>query len=106
MNKIFFALLAVLLLGSMSFALAEQDNAPVIAVAAGGKLTSKLVSPQAGRSLFFLYFDSHGTFIEAVDNPYQYAGNAGIPVLDFLAKKGIKVVVAQGFGSRIVTVMK
>jgi predicted Fe-Mo cluster-binding NifX family protein len=78
----------------------------MIAVAASNKTVSASVSSQAGRSPFFLLFDKQGTFVEAVDNPYKDAGNAGIPSLDFLASKGVKVLVAEGFGSKIVEVMK
>jgi predicted Fe-Mo cluster-binding NifX family protein len=65
-----------------------------------------VVSSQAGRSPFFLLFDRQGRLVEAVANPYKDAANAGIPTLDFLAGKGVKTVVAEGFGSRIVEVMK
>ncbi len=78
----------------------------MVAVAASNKTASASVSSQAGRSPFFLLFDKQGTFVEAVGNPYKDAGNAGIPTLDFLAGKGIKVLVAEGFGSKIVEVMK
>jgi predicted Fe-Mo cluster-binding NifX family protein len=44
--------------------------------------------------------------VEAVDNPYKDAENAGIATLDFLASKGVKVLVAESFGSKIVEVMK
>jgi hypothetical protein len=44
-------------------------------------------------------FDKQGTFVEAVDNPYKDGANAGIPTIDFLAAKGAKVVVAEGFGA-------
>ena len=106
MKKFIFAGIAVLLLATAGFALAQQGSTPVIAIAANGKLPSDSVSSQAGRSSFFLFFDSHGTFIEAADNPYKDARNAGIPALDFLASKGVKVLVAQSFGSRIIGVMK
>lgn len=78
----------------------------MVAVAASDKTVSASVSSQAGRSPFFLLFDKQGTFVEAVANPYKDAGNAGIPTLDFLAGKGVTIVVAEGFGSRIVEVMK
>lgn len=50
--------------------------------------------------------NKQGVLVEAADNPYKDAGNAGIPALEFLASKGVKVLVAEGFGSRIVEVMK
>jgi predicted Fe-Mo cluster-binding NifX family protein len=106
MKKLFAQFLAALLLATSGLALAQQNKSEMIAVAAGSKIASGMVSPQAGRSPFFLLFDRQGTFVEAVDNPYKDAGNAGIPTLDFLAGKGVKVLVAEGFGSRIVEVMK
>lgn len=44
--------------------------------------------------------------MEALDNPYKDAANAGMPAIDFLASKGAKVIVAEGFGSRIADVIK
>jgi len=41
-----------------------------------------------------------------VANPYKDSGSAGIPTLDFLAGKGVKAVVAEGFGPKIVEVME
>ena len=106
MKKLIFpAVAAVLLLMSVSL-LAQQSRLDMIAVAANEKTVSASVSSQAGRSPFFLLFDKHGTFVETVDNPYKDAGNAGIPTLHFLASKGVKVLVAEGFGSKIVEVMK
>ena len=61
---------------------------------------------QPTRTESFFLFDKQGAFVEAVDNPYKDARNAGIPTLDFLANKGVKVLVAESFGSKIVEVMK
>jgi predicted Fe-Mo cluster-binding NifX family protein len=96
---------ALLLLMSASL-LAQQSKSDIIAVAASNKTASASVSSQAGRSPFFLLFDKQGIFVEAVDNPYNDAETAGISTLDFLANKGVKVLVAEGFGSKIVEVMK
>ena len=98
------AFLAAMLLPSL--VLAQQSKSDMIAVAASDKTASAAVSSQAGRSPFFLLFDKQGRLVEAVDNPYKDSGNAGIPTLDFLASKGAKVVVAEGFGPKIVEVMK
>lgn len=98
--------LAALLLVTSGFVIAQQAKSEMVAVAASDKTVSASVSSQAGRSPFFLLFDKQGTFVEAVANPYKDAGNAGIPTLDFLAGKGVTIVVAEGFGSRIVEVMK
>ena len=106
MKKLIVPGVAALLLLMSASLLAQPSKSDLIAVAANGKAISASVSSQAGRSPFFLLFDKQGTFVEAVDNPYKDAGNAGIPMLDFLANKGIKVLVAESFGSKIVEVMK
>lgn len=106
MKKLIVAGLAVLLLATTGVVPAQPDGARVIAIAASGKLVSDSVSTQAGRSPFFLFFDNQGSFVEAVANPYKDAANAGIPTLDFLASKGVKVLVAESFGPKIVEVMK
>ena len=104
MKKLISAFLAAVLLPGL--VLAQQSKSDMIAVAASGKTASAAVSSQAGRSPFLLLFDKQGRLVEAVDNPYKDSGNAGIPTLDFLAGKGVKVVVAEGFGPRIVEEMK
>jgi predicted Fe-Mo cluster-binding NifX family protein len=86
--------------------LAQQAKSDLVAVAASGKTASAAVSAQAGRSPYFLFFDKKGALVEAVDNPYKDAGNAGIPALDFVASKGAKILVAEGFGPKIVEVMR
>lgn len=106
MKKMLFAGLAAVLLVTAGVVPAQQGSARVIAIAASGKTLSASVSNQAGRSPFFLLVDRQGALVGAVDNPYKDAGNAGIPTLDFLAGKGVNVVVAESFGSRIVDVMK
>ena len=106
MRKLISAGLAAWFLVTSGFVFSQQNRSDMVAVAASDKTASAPVSNQAGRSPFFLLFDRQGTFVEAVDNPYKDAGNAGIPALDFLAGKGVKVLVAEGFGSKIVEVMK
>ena len=106
MRKFVFACLWTLLLGTSALALAQQTKSPLLAVAANGNTVSAPVGNQPGRSPFFLFFDKQGTFVEAVSNPYKDSGNAGIPTLELLAGKGIKVLVAGSFGGRIVEVMK
>jgi len=86
--------------------IAQQTKSEMVAVSAIDKTTSAAVSSQAGRSSFFLLFDKKGVLVEALDNPYKDGGNAGIPTIDFLAGKGVTVLVAESFGSRIVDVMK
>lgn len=102
LNSVF--ALVVLLASSTLFA--QAGGSGLVAVAANGKTPSATVSSQAGRSPYFLLFDKQGAFVEAVDNPYKDAANAGIPAVDFLAGKGAKIVVAEGFGAKIAADMK
>jgi predicted Fe-Mo cluster-binding NifX family protein len=93
-------LLIVTVLFVMSgVAFAGQEK---IAVAANGESPAALVSSQAGPAPFILFFDADGKFIEALANP----GKDGLAVASFLAEKGAKTVVAEGFGPKIVEVMK
>lgn len=98
--------LAISLLLTSVVVLAQQDRSEKIAVAASGKTPSASVGSQPGRAPYFLFFDKQGTFVEAVDNPYKDAGGAGISTVEFLAGKGITVLVAEGYGPRIVEIMK
>jgi predicted Fe-Mo cluster-binding NifX family protein len=106
MKKFVVAGLAVSFLLTSVLVLAQQDRSGKIAVAASGKTPSALVGSQPGRAPYFLFFDKQGTFVEAVDNPYKDAGSAGISTVDFLAGKGVSDLVAEGYGPRIVEVMK
>ena len=106
MKKFVVAGLAVSLLLTSVLVLAQQDRAEKIAVAASGKAPSATVGSQPGRAPYFLFFDKRGAFVEAVDNPYKDAGGAGISTVEFLAGKGITILVAGDYGPRIVEVMK
>ncbi len=106
MRKLVSAFLWALLLIMAVPAIAQQTKGSTIAVAANANSVSATVGNQPGRSPYFLLFDAKGAFVEAANNPYKDAGNAGIPTLDFLAGKGIKIVVAESFGPKIVQVMK
>ena len=106
MRNFLLAIRWVLLLAISVSALAQPVKSPTIAVAANGNTVSASVGNQPGRSPYFLLFDKQGAFVEAATNPYKDSGNAGIPTLDFLAIKGIKVLVAESFGPKIVEVMK
>lgn len=77
-----------------------------IAVAANGQTPAASISAQAGRAPFFLFFDESGKLIETIANPAKDSQNSGIVVADFLAGKGVTVVVAEEFGSKIIEVMK
>jgi predicted Fe-Mo cluster-binding NifX family protein len=84
----------------------EAGRGNTIAVAANGETRADSVSAQAGGAAFFLIFNKTGKLIEKLANPEKNAENPGIAVVDFLAGKGATVVVAEGFGPKIVEVMK
>jgi predicted Fe-Mo cluster-binding NifX family protein len=79
---------------------------PKIAVAANDKTPQATISGQAGTASFFLFFDGKGKFLEATENPYKGKEGAGKSVAEYLAGKGVSVVVAEGFGGPIVDLMK
>ncbi len=108
MKKLILAGLVVFLLMMSVFALPREGKTERIAVAANGQTPASTVGKQPGRSPFFLIFDEKGTFIQGIENPYykKQAGGAGISVADFLASKGATVIVAEGFGPRIVEIMQ
>jgi predicted Fe-Mo cluster-binding NifX family protein len=93
--------LALLALLASTALFAQAGRPDLIAVDAAGKTPSTAVSSQAGRSPHFVLFDKQGTFVEAADNPYKDGADAGIPAVNFLAGKGAKVIVAEGFGAKI-----
>jgi len=103
MKKWFSVVLTVLFL-LPGLVLAGQKEK--IAVAANGQTPAASISAQAGRAPFFLFFDENGKLVETIANPAKDSQNSGIAVADFLAGKGVTVVVAEGFGNRIVEVMK
>jgi len=77
-----------------------------IAVAAADKTPTAAVSEQAGAAPYFLFFDGKGKLLEAIENPYKNAESPGPSVVNYLAGKGATVVVAGGFGSKIVDIAK
>jgi predicted Fe-Mo cluster-binding NifX family protein len=103
MKSMILASLAIWLLLVPASARGEQAAEGKIAVATQGDTVASRVSPQAGFSPFFLLFDQRGILIETLKNPAQSGGmGSGTAAVDFLAKKDVKVIVAEGFGSRIV----
>jgi predicted Fe-Mo cluster-binding NifX family protein len=77
-----------------------------IAVAANGQTSAAPISVQAGGAAFFLIFDKEGKWIETLANPEKNGATPGPAAVDFLAGKGATVIVAEGFGPKIVEVMK
>jgi predicted Fe-Mo cluster-binding NifX family protein len=106
MKKSIGIFLALVLMVFFTFTAFAADPAK-IAVAAEGKAPSSQVSAVAARCPYFLLFDEKGTFVEAVANPHKDApGGAGSQAVEFLAGKGVTVVIAGAFGQKMVVAMK
>jgi len=84
----------------------EAGKGDIIVVAANGETRADSVSAQAGGAAWFLIFNKSGELIEKLPNPGKNAENPGIAVVDFLVGKGATVVVAEGFGPKIVSSME
>jgi len=77
-----------------------------IVVAANGEARAAAVSAQAGGADFFQIFDNKGNLIETLANPEKNAATPGTAIVHFLVGKRATVVVAEGFGPKIVETMK
>lgn len=106
MKKTLFSTLVVLsLLPVMAYA--AQKDAEKIAVASNSKDAASSISNKAGKCPYYLIFDSTGELIEVVENPYKDAQRkAGQQTADFLADKGVTIVIAGNFGDKMIGAMK
>lgn len=97
-----FALLALLLLPS----LASGAEPSLVAVASDDVEATSLVSKTGGRSRYYLLF-SGTDFVQVLDNPFLAKGPGATPSLvEYLAQKGVGVVVAGGFGPLMIEAME
>jgi predicted Fe-Mo cluster-binding NifX family protein len=95
------AALALLLLPSLGMG-AEPL---LVAVASEGKEATSLVSDFAGRSRYYLLF-SGTDFVQALQNPFLDKGpGAGPDVVDYLARKGVGLLIAGRFGPFLIEAM-
>ncbi|MBT9448181.1 MAG: hypothetical protein GWM81_01805 [Desulfobacterales bacterium] len=84
------------------FAVSASANSMKIAVATTGPAKTADISQQAGRSLFFLFFDGKGNFLEAVENPSKdLSRGAGQSTASFIAKKGATLIIAGSIGCKM-----
>jgi predicted Fe-Mo cluster-binding NifX family protein len=98
-------IVVILLLYTACSALAAGE--PVIAVAAEGETAEASVSSQSARSPYFLLFDDRGVLVEAVANPFrEVQRGAGPQVADFLAAKGLRIIIAGEFGPRMINALQ
>ena len=105
MKRIRVSLLIILLIVSFSV-YAGQKEIVKIAVAATDRSPVSPVSKQAARCPYYLCYDGEGKFLEAIDNPYKNTRRkAGPSVAKFLSQQNVTIVVAENFGSRIITAL-
>ena len=96
------AALALLVMPS----LASGAGPFLIAVASDDVEATSLVSKTGGRSRYYLLF-SGTDFVQVLDNPFLAKGPGATPSLvEYLAQKGVGVVVAGGFGPLMIEAME
>ena len=106
MKRIFSTSLTIVFLVSV-IAFAAQKDAVKIAVASNSKDAASSISNKAGKCPYYLIFNSMGELIEVISNPYKDAqSGGGQQKANFLAKKGVTVVIAETFGDKMIGVMK
>jgi len=106
MKKIVFVSLAILFLCSVAVNAADSIN-DKIAVASNGETLKASVSNKAAKCPYYLIFDSKGNLTEVIDNPYEDASrSAGPSAANFLAGKGVTMVIAGNFGSKMINTLK
>jgi len=106
MKRISFLSLATLFLIS-AVTYADQKDGMKIAVASNNKNATSHVGTTAGRSPYYIIFDSTGTLIEVIENPYKdVRGGAGPSTANFLAEKGVTIVIAGTYGGKMINAMK
>ena len=106
MKRLFLISLAILFFCAVISNAADMEQMK-IAVASSDKTTEASVSNKAAKCPYYLIFNSKGKLMEVVDNPYGDAsGGAGPSAANFLAKRGVTIIIAEDFGSKMVNTLK
>jgi predicted Fe-Mo cluster-binding NifX family protein len=106
MKRMILISLTILLLYPVMVNAAELENMK-IAVAADSKSTKASVSEIAAKCPYYLIFNNKGKLIEVIDNPYKDASRGAGPLAaNFLAQRGIDIIVAESFGSKMINALK
>ncbi len=106
MKKTLFPILIILSVIPVVASAAGKERVK-IAVASNSKEATAPVGGKADTCPCYLLFDGTGELIEAVDNPYKDAeSGAGLQIADFLAGKGVTVVIAETFGRKMIEAMR
>ncbi len=104
-NTLFLTLVVLSLVPVIAYA--AQKDAVKIAVASNSKDAASSISSKAGKCPYYLIFNGAGELIEVVENPYKDAQRgAGQQTANFLAGKGVTIVIAGNFGDKMIGVMK
>ncbi len=86
---------------------AAGKDAVKIAVASNSKDAAASISNKAGQCPYYLIFNSMGELIEVVDNPYtDTKSGAGVQTADFLANKGVTIIIAETFDEKMIEAMR
>lgn len=106
MKRMVFISLAILLLCPVMVNAGELEKMK-IAVAASSKTAKASVSNMAAKCPYYLIFNNKGELIEVIDNPYRDAsGGAGPSAANFLVQRGIDIIVAGSFGSKMIDALR
>ena len=106
MKRMVFIGLALLLLCPVMSNAANTEKIK-IAVASCDKTAKASVSNKAAKCPYYLMFDSKGEMTEVIDNPYGDASRGAGPLAaNFLAQKGVTIVIAGNFGSKMINTLK
>jgi len=101
-RRIQFTIVNLVLFIFFGLAISASADSMKIAVAATGPEKDAAISRQAGRTLFFLFFDGKGNFLEAEENPSRdRSRNAGPNTALFLADRGVTLVIAGNIGNKM-----
>ena len=106
MKRLFFISLAILFLCAVMVNAAELEKIK-IAVASSDKTAEASISNEAAKCPYYLIFDSEGKLTGVINNPYEDAsGGAGPSAANFLAQRGVTIVIAGNFGSKMINTLK
>lgn len=103
-----FRIMVVLIMLALMFPpCSAGEEEVIIAVASDGKTIKDSVSPVAARCPYFLFIDSTGKLLEAIENPNKDpGGGAGVSAAYFLAEKNVTIVIAEKFGNKMKAALK
>ena len=106
MKRMIIISLAILFLWPVMVNAAELENMK-IAVAADNKTAKASVSNMAAKCPYYHIFNNKGKLIEVIDNPYMDASRGAGPLAaKFLVQRGIDIIVAESFGSKMIDALR